>query len=32
MVALLDSYCGMHMANTAELYAEQQGITRADAG
>src|SRR5690242_11864188 len=28
MVALLDSYCGLNMANTAELYAEQQGITR----
>ncbi|HUI83387.1 MAG TPA: acetyl-CoA C-acetyltransferase [Candidatus Binatia bacterium] len=28
MVALLDSYCGMYMANTAELYAEQQGISR----
>ena len=28
MVALLDTYCGMYMANTAELYAEQQGITR----
>ena len=28
MVALLDSYCGLAMANTAELYAEQQGITR----
>jgi acetyl-CoA acetyltransferase family protein len=28
MVALFDSYCGMAMANTAELYAEQQGITR----
>jgi acetyl-CoA acetyltransferase family protein len=28
MVALLDSYCGLQMANTAELYAEQQGITR----
>ena len=28
MVALLDSYCGLHMANTAEFYAEQQGITR----
>src|SRR5246127_3596148 len=28
MVALLDSYCGLYMANTAELYAEQQGITR----
>ena len=28
MVALLDSYCGMYMANTAELYAQQQGISR----
>jgi len=28
MVALLDSYCGVAMANTAELYAEQQGIGR----
>ena len=28
MVALIDSYCGMQMANTAELYAEQQGIGR----
>ncbi len=28
MVALLDSYCGLYMANTAELYAGQQGITR----
>jgi acetyl-CoA acyltransferase 2 len=28
MVALMDSYCGLQMANTAELYAEQQGITR----
>ena len=28
MVALLDSYCGLYMANTAELYAEQYGITR----
>ena len=28
MVALLDSYCNLNMANTAELYAEQQGITR----
>ena len=28
MVALMDSYCGLYMANTAELYAEQQGITR----
>jgi acetyl-CoA acetyltransferase family protein len=28
MVALLDTYCGLYMANTAELYANQQGITR----
>jgi acetyl-CoA acetyltransferase family protein len=28
MVALLDSFCGLYMANTAELYGEQQGITR----
>jgi acetyl-CoA acetyltransferase family protein len=28
MVALLDTYCGLYMANTAELYAELQGITR----
>jgi acetyl-CoA acetyltransferase family protein len=28
MVALLDSYCGSYMANTAELYGAQQGITR----
>ncbi|HLY67018.1 MAG TPA: acetyl-CoA C-acetyltransferase [Chloroflexota bacterium] len=28
MVALMDSYCGLYMASTAELYAEQQGITR----
>jgi acetyl-CoA acetyltransferase family protein len=28
MVALLDTYCGLYMASTAELYAEQQGITR----
>src|SRR5579862_7660821 len=28
MVALLDSYCGLYMANTAELYGEQQGISR----
>jgi acetyl-CoA acetyltransferase family protein len=28
MVALLDSYCGLYMANTAELYGEQQDITR----
>jgi acetyl-CoA acyltransferase 2 len=30
MVALLDTYCGLYMANTAELYAEQHGITRKD--
>ncbi|MFI5115427.1 MAG: acetyl-CoA C-acetyltransferase [Terriglobales bacterium] len=28
MVALLDTYCGLYMANTAELYAGQQGVTR----
>ena len=28
MVALLDTYCGLYMANTAELYGEQQGINR----
>ncbi|MBZ5721347.1 MAG: acetyl-CoA C-acetyltransferase [Acidobacteriia bacterium] len=28
MVALLDTLCGLYMANTAELYGEQQGITR----
>jgi acetyl-CoA acetyltransferase family protein len=28
MVALLDTYCGLYMASTAELYGEQQGITR----
>src|SRR5919201_4412909 len=28
MVALLDSYCNLYMANTAELYGSQQGITR----
>ncbi len=28
MVALFDTYCGMAMANTAELYGEQQGVTR----
>src|SRR3954451_10159306 len=28
MVALLDTYCGLYIANTAELYAEQNGITR----
>lgn len=28
MAALLDTHCGLYMAQTAELYAEQQGITR----
>jgi len=28
MVALLDTYCGLYMANTAELYGEEQGIMR----
>lgn len=28
MVALYDSQCGLYMAQTAEVYAEQQGITR----
>src|SRR5438132_9200890 len=28
MVALLDSYCGSYMANTAELYGSQHGSTR----
>jgi len=28
MVMLLDTYCGLYMANTAELYAGQYGITR----
>src|SRR6266705_6645416 len=28
MVALLDSYCGLYMANTAELYGSQHRITR----
>src|SRR5213082_3443704 len=28
MVALLDTYCGCYMAATAELYGEEQGITR----
>ncbi len=28
IVALLDSYCGSYMANTAELYGSQHGITR----
>src|ERR1041385_251476 len=28
MVALLDSYCNLYMANTAELYGSQHGITR----
>ncbi|MGA2003605.1 MAG: thiolase family protein, partial [Terriglobales bacterium] len=27
-VALLDSYCGLQMSTTAEIYADQQGITR----
>jgi acetyl-CoA acetyltransferase family protein len=27
-VMLFDTYCGLNMASTAELYAEQQGITR----
>src|SRR6266496_220149 len=28
MVALLDTYCGSYMANTAELYGSEYGITR----
>ncbi|MBV9072944.1 MAG: acetyl-CoA C-acetyltransferase [Acidobacteria bacterium] len=28
MVALLDTYCGLYMAQTAEKYAGQQGISR----
>src|SRR5881227_2419202 len=28
MVPLLDSYCGSYMANTAELYGSQHGVTR----
>jgi len=28
MVALLDSYCGLYMAETAEKYGEEHGITR----
>src|SRR3981081_2369840 len=28
MVALLDSYCGLYMANTAELYGSEHDITR----
>src|SRR6202049_1837679 len=28
MVALLDTYCGLYRGNTAELYGEEQGITR----
>jgi len=28
MVALFDSYCGLYMANTAELYGSEHGITR----
>ena len=30
MVALLDSYCGLYMAQTAEKYAGQAGVTRQD--
>jgi acetyl-CoA acetyltransferase family protein len=28
MVALLDTYCGLYMANTAQLYGLEHGITR----
>ena len=28
MLMLFDTYCGLYMGSTAELYAEQQGITR----
>src|SRR5437868_7764303 len=28
MVALLDTYCGLYMAQTAEKYGSKQGITR----
>src|SRR5437764_1956385 len=28
MVALLGTYCGLYMANTAELYGVQHGLTR----
>src|ERR1700721_1517574 len=28
MVALLDTYCGLYMANTAELYGQEEGIAR----
>src|SRR5271167_2684363 len=28
MIMLFDTYCGLYMASTAELYAEQHGITR----
>ncbi len=28
MVALMDTYCGLSMSSTAEVYGEQQGITR----
>ena len=28
MVALLDTYCGLYMANTAEAYGSEHGITR----
>lgn len=27
-IMLFDTYCGLYMASTAELYAEQQGVTR----
>ena len=32
MVCLFDTQCGLYMAQTAELYAEQQGITREQDG
>src|SRR5215469_11128385 len=28
MVAMLDSYCGLYMANTAELYGSEHGVSR----
>src|SRR5437764_11992724 len=28
MAVLFDSHCGLHMSDTAELYAQQQGVTR----
>ena len=27
-IMLFDTFCGLYMASTAELYAEQQGVTR----